>query len=401
MFSTSESTYSLPPPISCLDAITCNENVHGFLFASAAIVREGGKKNAVHVLTFSEETNALTAPHLPLALPGSTEAVSMSCLEEMSNGSKDPDVGMILRDAEGYEAGIYTLTGVGKSLEEVEDDLEDDTRGRSVSNSSASSQISSADPPAATLATLWSVEKSEVPLHTCAVHASNHSTLLVSSTQGLQAYDIGSRSSTWSTPKILSENYDITSLSSDPHDSNLITCTVGTSLMTFDMRQEKAAHVIEGVDAYLATCGDYNPNRPHMFVSGGEDGLAKIWDFRSSSSSPSPPLLTLRSHTHHLTSVRYNRFHDQLLSTCGSDGSTLLWRVGTVSSSPLLELNSDEDDETSKSSADKLVQSVEGESGCMGVAWSKCDAWVYVSVEWDGGVVVNHVPSEEKYKILL
>jgi hypothetical protein len=35
------------------------------------------------------------------------------------------------------------------------------------------------------------------------------------------------------------------------------------------------------------------------------------------------------------------------------------------------------------------------------VAWSPADAWVYCSLSFDGKVVLNHVPSTEKYKILL
>ena len=35
------------------------------------------------------------------------------------------------------------------------------------------------------------------------------------------------------------------------------------------------------------------------------------------------------------------------------------------------------------------------------VAWSQADAWSFCSVSYDGRVAVNHVPSSEKYKILL
>ena len=34
------------------------------------------------------------------------------------------------------------------------------------------------------------------------------------------------------------------------------------------------------------------------------------------------------------------------------------------------------------------------------MAWSACDPFVFVSVSYDGRVVINHVPSTEKYKIL-
>ena len=35
------------------------------------------------------------------------------------------------------------------------------------------------------------------------------------------------------------------------------------------------------------------------------------------------------------------------------------------------------------------------------VAWSRCDAWCFASLSHDGRVLLNHVPSQEKYKILL
>ena len=35
------------------------------------------------------------------------------------------------------------------------------------------------------------------------------------------------------------------------------------------------------------------------------------------------------------------------------------------------------------------------------ITWSAADAWCYLSASYDGKVVLNHVPSKEKYKILL
>lgn len=43
----------------------------------------------------------------------------------------------------------------------------------------------------------------------------------------------------------------------------------------------------------------------------------------------------------------------------------------------------------------------EHEESVYGVAWSACDPFVFVSVSYDGRVVLNHVPQTEKYKILL
>jgi len=50
---------------------------------------------------------------------------------------------------------------------------------------------------------------------------------------------------------------------------------------------------------------------------------------------------------------------------------------------------------------DIRVVQVEHPESVYDVAWSKCDAWVWASVGLDGGVLLHHVPSDEKYKILL
>ena len=36
-----------------------------------------------------------------------------------------------------------------------------------------------------------------------------------------------------------------------------------------------------------------------------------------------------------------------------------------------------------------------------GVAWSAADPWVFASLSYDGRVVVNRVPGQIKYKILI
>lgn len=41
------------------------------------------------------------------------------------------------------------------------------------------------------------------------------------------------------------------------------------------------------------------------------------------------------------------------------------------------------------------------EDSVYGLAWSACDAWMFCSLSYEGRVILNHVPSTEKYKILL
>ena len=42
----------------------------------------------------------------------------------------------------------------------------------------------------------------------------------------------------------------------------------------------------------------------------------------------------------------------------------------------------------------------EHEDSVYRAVWSVADAWVFASLSFDGRVVVNHVPSQEKFSIL-
>jgi EARP and GARP complex-interacting protein 1 len=107
----------------------------------------------------------------------------------------------------------------------------------------------------------------------------------------------------------------------------------------------------------------------------------------------------LEGHDHWVTSVRYNPFHDQLVSSSGTDGSVGLWRVSSVSSAPIMALS-----ETTNPSVlpDARVEVFRNhDESVRGMDWSACDAWCVASAGWGGTVVVDHVGSEEKYRILL
>ena len=68
----------------------------------------------------------------------------------------------------------------------------------------------------------------------------------------------------------------------------------------------------------------------------------------------------------------------------------------------------DDDNDKGKSSsnngsnaADIRVTRFECSDATADVAWSLSDPWVYATLSYDGAIVVHHVPSKEKYKILL
>jgi len=232
-----------------------------------------------------------------------------------------------------------------------------------------------------------------------------------------------------------------------------------------DTSHSRNVNTIKGCHWGAVTDVDYNPNKPHVLATCGLDGLIKFWDLRYTSSSfhidiadqSSPslsalkdkpkrqtPIHTLRGgHTHYATVLKYNSFHDQLLLSGGSDGMVNLWRCSSISSAPLLDLGDANDGNDSRNiqqdkifssnnnnlnyyeedtsqlygnsnmindgnsavdgsnAPDKRVSKFEMVDAVYDLTWSAADAWVFVTVSFDGNVVLNHVPSKEKYKILL
>lgn len=47
-----------------------------------------------------------------------------------------------------------------------------------------------------------------------------------------------------------------------------------------------------------------------------------------------------------------------------------------------------------------LAKFEEHEDSVYSVVWSSADAWVFASLSYDGRLVVNHVPAQEKFSIL-
>jgi len=56
--------------------------------------------------------------------------------------------------------------------------------------------------------------------------------------------------------------------------------TSGTDLSAVDIHSMKKSFTITDVHDFNCLSLDYNPNRPNIIASGGEDGFVKFWDIR-------------------------------------------------------------------------------------------------------------------------
>ncbi|KAG5459991.1 MAG: hypothetical protein BJ554DRAFT_8024, partial [Olpidium bornovanus] len=117
-------------------------------------------------------------------------------------------------------------------------------------------------------------------------------------------------------------------------------------------------------------------------------------------------------------SVSYNRYHDQLLLTTGSDCLVNLHSVVSVSSAQHGSSPRRDDDVRSGSGSstsspvrrsydkrltDGIVQRYDQqhEESVYCGAWSAADPWIFATLSYDGRLVVNFVPNSYKNNILL
>ncbi|KAF9584857.1 Protein tssc1 [Lunasporangiospora selenospora] len=208
------------------------------------------------------------------------------------------------------------------------------------------------------------------------------------------------------------KEYKFTSAVMNPHSQEVV-AVYGRSIQGWNLSSLKPTFTIKNSQPALILCVDYNPNRPFQIAVGGEDCKVRIWDVRDTSSGP---ILTIQDHTHWVWSVAYNKFHDQLLLTSSSDSQVNLQSIVSISTGAEYHNYHDNNDpdqdqevEDARSESgqqdmpsDGLVRAFDQhEDSVYQVAWSKVDPWLFLSLSYDGRAVMNQVPSEEKFKIIM
>lgn len=183
----------------------------------------------------------------------------------------------------------------------------------------------------------------------------------------------------------------------DPHSETNYAAAFDNNLYIIDNRKNDIISSLDNVHKGTIRDIDYNPNKAQMLITSGDDRCVKFWDLRNLKS----PVINLDGHSHWVWSAKYNPFHDQLIISGGSDNLVNLWRVASCSSAPWLG-NEDTDGNDSKDPPDIKVKDIDQhEDSVYALAWSPADAWMFCSLSLDGRIILNHVPSTEKYKILL
>ncbi|TNN13467.1 EARP-interacting protein [Schistosoma japonicum] len=242
-----------------------------------------------------------------------------------------------------------------------------------------------------------------------------------------------------------------------PHEHlNQLAMAFDNGILGWDTRCMKPCFWMENANWPCVRDIDYNPHRPNLLISGGDDGILRLWDLRylrtryrclstnttaAATNTHIPnaserimqygteptvqPLFAIASHSHWIWSVRYHPTRDQLVLSSGSDGRVCLYNLPSYSSDALLnndikgqpannhsqmELPDEHDDHSSCCShEDEIDKNEDGliarleqhEESVYAVEWSPVDAWYFASISYDGNFLINRVPDQIKLNILL
>lgn len=74
----------------------------------------------------------------------------------------------------------------------------------------------------------------------------------------------------------------------DPHHAHSLGLGCGRDLLTLDCRSMRLATAVEGAHAQRLRGLDFNPNKPNLLLTSGDDYHVRFWDLRK----PSAPLLS-------------------------------------------------------------------------------------------------------------
>lgn len=72
----------------------------------------------------------------------------------------------------------------------------------------------------------------------------------------------------------------------------------------------------------------------------------------------------------------------------------------SIASEPLRHIEEDENGPPAPQKDEVIQRYEEHEDSVYTAVWSTADAWVFASLSYDGRLVINHVPNQEKFAIL-
>lgn len=116
-------------------------------------------------------------------------------------------------------------------------------------------------------------------------------------------------------------------------DSSDVIVSVGrdSAIVIWDVREgSRPVDKINGAHKGDINCCDFGGLNGSQVITGGSDGLVRVWDHRKlrDSNNKPCPLGTLYGHRKQVTNMSWNRYERDVFASGADDGEVLVWRMG-------------------------------------------------------------------------
>eukprot|EP00769_Ergobibamus_cyprinoides_P004518 gnl/Ergobibamus_cyprinoides/71.p1 GENE.gnl/Ergobibamus_cyprinoides/71~~gnl/Ergobibamus_cyprinoides/71.p1 ORF type:complete len:351 (+),score=76.82 gnl/Ergobibamus_cyprinoides/71:118-1053(+) len=127
---------------------------------------------------------------------------------------------------------------------------------------------------------------------------------------------------------------------SPDNDRALVTASTDGSLTLFDLTAQAPGHAIPAAHDGDVNVVSWGPDS--TLVSGGDDGVLRVWNLAI---DPSKPQLELKYHRGPITHVEWCPTDPTMFSACSEDGLVTVWDITAESDGPLPLLGAQDNEE--------------------------------------------------------
>ena len=112
------------------------------------------------------------------------------------------------------------------------------------------------------------------------------------------------------------------------NEKSFASCSVDKSIR-FWSRKVRKSEQIKITDAHSSDVNvmSWHKTKEYYLLSGGDDGIVKVWDLRKVNKSPEP-IASFKYHTKAITSIEWSPHDDGVFAASGEDDQITIWDLG-------------------------------------------------------------------------